>query len=47
MECKLNNLPHGHMHGHRLLDHVAPSDKGQSSLIFGSEKKINEVHRYR
>ena len=26
------------MHGHRLLDDVATSDKGQSSLIFGSEK---------
>ena len=41
MECKLNNLPHGHMHGHRLLGDVATSispDKGQSSLIFGSEK---------
>ena len=40
MECKLNNLPRGHMCGHRLLDNIATSiaNKDQSSVIFGSGK---------
>ena len=25
MECKLNDLPHGHMRGHRLLGDIATS----------------------
>ena len=25
MECKLNDLPHGHMRDHRLLDDIATS----------------------
>ena len=40
MEYKLNDLPHGHMHGHHHWTMLPPLslDKGQSSLIFGSEK---------
>ena len=25
MECKLNDIPHGHLHGHRLLEDIATS----------------------
>ena len=48
MECKLNDLPHGHMRGHRLLD-ILPhksSDKNKSSVILAL-KKINEMDEYR
>ena len=34
------------MHGHRLLDDVATSapDKGQSSLVLGSEKSTRSIN---
>ena len=43
MECKLNDLPRGHVW--TILPSLSP-DTYQSSIIFGSEN-INEVDKYR